>query len=348
METQRTFKVVLTSILALPESRERAILARKALALHAGCRDTSGLREHGVQTDEDSYELLSTLAESVTGLVVRSGYEPADPGDAWGEVSLEEFAREQEAGQAEEAREALRALRGLVEEGNWEEAADAAIGGFLSSEGRARRRIVALLEVIAGHEERAAVFFGRALVRGEGIRKDVSRGCDLLRRAVACDDATTSGYAHLLLGEVLMAMPGHGFEAIRNFEGAAYLGWEDGSEYAGVLCQLGLDGNPPDFARAAKNFRYGISKGQHGCMAKYALMVLSGQVDYDPQWLTHYRRALEMDDHVAMHFYPIVLETQERSGGDMDTFLDLFRERYAAEVEVAAEVDMPDYVIAPA
>lgn len=339
MARTETYKIVFQTILETASGRKLAILARKCLALRAGMGSTAELN---LSHPREAVELLQELSNILSGMVARLGFEPADPSDDGRHpVSLEQFCMNAERIERETSARALQDVKDLIAARNWEDAGYLAISGLYTTFGSRRREMVGHLGQVAQHDSKARLFFAKCLLRGDSCRKNVARAEGLLKEITADPDANNAGYAHLLLGEAIMDQPQRGYEALRHFEGAAYLGWEDASEYAGALCQLGQNGVPHDMARAVKNYRYGIAHGHAGCMIKYALMVLAGDIAYDPAWEALYEKALRADNGVALTFHKTVLDAKEKGGGDIDRFLLAFREQFTFQTSVEVAEFIP-------
>lgn len=320
-------------ILNLPAGVRKVAIARKVLALRYNQRSTSFLEtEFGIRDTKDVISLVEQIAFNEESFWSVDTVNPEDKTDGGNhEVDVPSFFAKAEIVDRAMARDLKERVLELMEEENWYDAAALALSLYYRVRGNKRRGAIKLLKKATPHTSLAALHYGRALVRGHYVSRNKTKGIELLKSISCDDDPLISGYANLVLGETLMTMPGMGYRALRHFESAAYLGWEDASEYAGVLCRMGSNGCPLDLDRAAKNFRYGISKGQVSCMSKYALMVATGELPYDPEWRRHIGVALHHQERMAMEIYPDLEVADLLSNGDVKTLVKEVRDRVPVE-----------------
>lgn len=340
MERVAMVRIDFGSILDLPPGPRRASLARKAIACLANEKDTGFLAQcNDIHEDEEAVEALSHLTSIETNsIMVPPENEPADRCDGTKDaVSIMDFSRRLDAEDLLKARRLKKEIRRLIRLHEWEDAAYLAVSGLFDLHGNRRRGMVKLLARIAPHHVVAGLHYGKCLVRGDAVRQDLETGIDWLERVTADDDPCHSGYAHFLLGETLMLIPGMGYRALRNFEGAAYLGWEDASDYAGVMCLLGENGVPRDIARAVRNFKYGMSHGQLSCMSKYVVLVLRGDAPFDPNWRAIHQQALSQRENLALSIHDDLLAAYDVADGDETAFLEECRSRIASTIGMNVE-----------
>ena len=340
MERVALVRIDFGSILDLPPGPRRASLARKAIACLANEEDTGFLAHcNDIHEDEEAVEALSHLTSVQTSsIMVPRTSEPTDRCDGTrNEASIIEFAIRLDHDDLVKARRLKKEIRRLIRMHEWEDAAYLAVSGLFDLHGNRRRGMVKLLAKIAPHHVVAGLHYGKCLVRGDAVRQDVATGIDWLEQVTADDDPCHSGYAHFLLGETMMLIPGMGYRALRNFEGAAYLGWEDASDYAGVMCLLGENGVPRDVMRAAKNFRYGMRQGQISCMSKYVVLVLRGDIPFDPSWRDIHQQALAQRENLALTIQEDLRAAHDVADGDETIFLEECRSRIASSVGMHVE-----------
>lgn len=345
MEREATYRIDLQQILDLPKGPHRTALARKAIAIRAG-RDSSDFLwiEQGIQHDDDVMDLLESinLYEQQDVKAVR-GSQPSDAADGTAhEADIECFFQDAFEADVVEARRLKKEIRRRIGLKEWHEAAILAVQGLFQLHGNRRRGMVKLLGAIAPHDVVARMYYGKALVRGENCARNVDRGLDILDAVSFDEDPMYAGYAHFVMGETLVMVQGAGYRALRHFENAAYLGWEDASEPAGVLCLIGSNGVAVDVPRALRNFKYGISKGQISCMTKYVVMVLRGEAPYDPAWRSIYDTALANHEALALRIQQDLSDADEDARGDRDIFLAECRERL--DIPEARVVEFQPYV----
>lgn len=312
------FVVDIAPILDLPEGRIKDILAKKAVAGFFGLKHTRELKGQEIHSTEDAVDALYGLQEHCLGYRLRPANEPLDPSDrSASPVSLASFCRHVEATEARITQKALEDSTSFAEGEDWLSAADVLLEGLDVVLGHHRASLIRSLEGFVDHSEEAKLAYGRALFNGDNIARDEARGEQILRDGLLSDDAELAAFAHMTLGYRCETTPGRAWEAIRHFESAGNLGREDGYELAGVSLQLGVEGVPPNFVRAAANYRRGADGlGCPRCKARHALMVLNGQVDYDESWRTDFRAALAEGETIATRLAPIVRRAEQVAGGD--------------------------------
>lgn len=335
-KTKNTYVVEFGSILALPDGREKRILAKKAVAGLLGFRTTETLsRQKVVATGEDAVFALRGMQKDTQGYKLSQGYEPTDPSDRTNTpVSLEEFCIQAEAIENDTAARLVAQLDQMMDAQEFEEAATLAVGGLGLLHGYNQTELYPYLEKLQDSYPLAKLYLGRAVLQGIYLNPDPELGVKLLLEASYDDDAIVSGYANLILGYHYRELE-DGAKAVRHMEYAGMLGYENGAEMAGLMQQLGEFGIPVDNVRAARNYRHGAKAGCPRCSARLAVMVLNGDIAYTEGWRADFAAAIEGKATIAMSLRKAVETIDQEAAGRPEILVERFQEALSDFAQVS-------------